>query len=251
MSARESRAGNFASEKHTTAFFGVVIGRERASRDFWVAAIVGTVLIGLLCSYRSGLVAIWWADVLLLLAFGACSYGYAEGGLLAKKMGGWQVICWVLVLAFPVELVALAVFVSIHRFWITPPSIAACAGLLYVTAISQYIGFYFYYEGLALGGVARMSQVQLFLPFCAIVVSHFVLGEVIDAVTIVGAILITITVFVGRLSPGGDPSAFGVRCSLFTVRRSGVTVHRSPFTVHRSPFGGHRSAFAFPGISGY
>jgi drug/metabolite transporter (DMT)-like permease len=78
--------------------------------------------------------------------------------------------------------------------WIRPPSVEACAGLFYVTAISQYIGFYFYYKGLALGGVAKMSQMQLFLPFCAIAVSHFVLGEVIDAATIVGAILITGTV---------------------------------------------------------
>ena len=45
-----------------------------------------------------------------------------------------------------------------------------------------------------------MSQVQLFLPFCAIVVSHFVLGETIDAATIAGAILVTATVFGGRVS---------------------------------------------------
>jgi drug/metabolite transporter (DMT)-like permease len=197
-----------------TAFFGVLIGRERASRGFWVAAIAGTVLVGLFCMYRSGFVAIQRADVLLLLAFIACSYGYAEGGVLAKELGGWRVICWVLVLAFPFELVALAGFVSTHRFWITPPSIAAWAGLVYVTAISQYMGFYFYYKGLALGGVARMSQVQLFLPFCAIVISHFVLGERIDTATIVGTILITVTVFGGRLA---QKSA---------CRRNGVSAYR-------------------------
>ena len=93
-------------------------------------------------------------------------------------------------------------YVSAHGLWIRPPSIEAFAGLLYVTAISQYIGFYFYYKGLALGGVAKMSQMQLFLPFFAIVVSHFVLGEAIDAATIVGAILITGTVFGGRLWSG-------------------------------------------------
>jgi drug/metabolite transporter (DMT)-like permease len=181
-----------------TAFFGVVIGRERASRGFWISAVIGTLLTTLFCLYRSGLSAIQGADILLLLAFVACSYGYAEGGILSKELGGWQVICWALALAFPIELVAFLGYAWTHGLWIRPPSVEACAGLFYVTAISQYIGFYFYYKGLALGGVAKMSQMQLFLPFCAIAVSHFVLGEVIDAATIVGAILITGTVLVWK-----------------------------------------------------
>lgn len=186
-----------------TAFFGVVIGRERASYGFWISAILGTTWIALFCAYRSGFRGLERADLLLLLAFLACSYGYAEGGILAKELGGWQVICWVLALAFPFELVALGSYTSVHGLWVKSPPIWAWAGLLYVTAISQYIGFYFYYKGLALGGVAKMSQVQLFLPFCAIVVSHFVLGETIDTATIAGAILVTATVFAGRVSLAG------------------------------------------------
>jgi drug/metabolite transporter (DMT)-like permease len=190
-----------------TAFFGVIIGREQASRGFWISAVTGALLTASFCLYRSGLSAVQGADILLLLAFVACSYGYAEGGILSKELGGWQVICWALALAFPIELVGLLGYVSTRGIWIRPPSIEACAGLLYVTAISQYIGFYFYYKGLALGGVAKMSQMQLFLPFCAIAVSHFVLGEVIDAATIVGALLITGTVFSGKFqaSPKGKP----------------------------------------------
>ncbi len=38
-------------------------------------------------------------------------------------------------------------------------------GLFYLTAVSQFIGFFFYYKGLSLGGIAKMSQVQLILPF--------------------------------------------------------------------------------------
>jgi drug/metabolite transporter (DMT)-like permease len=182
-----------------TAFFGVVIARERASPGFWISTIVGTTLVALFCSYRSGFRAIQGADALLLLGFLACSYGYAEGGILAKELGCWQVICWVLTLAFPIELIAFGGYISLRGLWIKPPPIMAWAGLLYVTVISQYIGFYFYYKGLALGGVAKMSQLQLFLPFCAIVISHFALGEVIDAATIVGVILLTATVFGGRL----------------------------------------------------
>jgi drug/metabolite transporter (DMT)-like permease len=159
-------------------------------------------LIALFCAYRAGFKTIEGADLLLLLAFVACSYGYAEGGILSRELGGWQVICWVLVLAFPIELLAFSVCISAHGLWIKPPSIEAWSGLFYVTAISQYIGFYFYYRGLALGGVAKMSQVQLFMPFCAIVVAHFVLGETIDLSTVAGAILLTVTVFGGKLSLG-------------------------------------------------
>ena len=92
-----------------TAVFGVVRGRESASRGFWIFAILGTVLIGLFSAYRSGFRSIEQADVFLLIAFVACSYGYAEGGLLAREMGGWRVICWALVTVLPIELVALVV----------------------------------------------------------------------------------------------------------------------------------------------
>src|ERR1700742_3810562 len=66
-----------------TAVFGVVRGRESVSRSFWIFAILGTVLIGLFSGYRSGFHSIDPADVLLVAAFVACSYGYAEGALLA------------------------------------------------------------------------------------------------------------------------------------------------------------------------
>ena len=73
-----------------TAVFGVIRGRERVSREFWIFAGVGTGLIGLFSGYRSGFHSVEQADVLLVAAFIACSYGYAEGGLLAREMGG----CW-------------------------------------------------------------------------------------------------------------------------------------------------------------
>jgi hypothetical protein len=67
--------------------FGVIRGRESASRTFWTFAILGTVSLGLFSAYRTGFHSIEPADVLLLVAFFACSYGYAEGGLLAPRWG--------------------------------------------------------------------------------------------------------------------------------------------------------------------
>jgi drug/metabolite transporter (DMT)-like permease len=74
----------------------------------------------------------------------------------------------------------------------------AWAGLVYITAISQFIGFFFYYKGLALGGIAKMSQLQLLLPFVAILSAHWILGEEVDGSVIVGSLVITGIVAAGR-----------------------------------------------------
>jgi drug/metabolite transporter (DMT)-like permease len=182
-----------------TAVFGVLRGRESASRRFWIFAILGTFLIGLFSAYRSGFRSIEQADLLLLIAFVACSYGYAEGGLLAREMGGWRVICWALVTVLPIELVALATCWYGHHVHFGMATVEVWAALFYLTAVSQFIGFFFYYKGLALGGVAKMSQVQLLLPFLAIFAAHWILGEEIDCSIVLGALAITAIVVAGRL----------------------------------------------------
>jgi drug/metabolite transporter (DMT)-like permease len=183
-----------------TALFGVLRGRERAPLGFWVAALFGTILIALFCGYRSGFSGIDGADLLLLAGFIACAYGYAEGGLLSRELGGWKVICWVLVAVLPFEMSCLIFKVFTQGIWVHLPIPKAWGGLLYVTAISQFLGFYFYYKGLALGGVTRMSQVQLFLPFAGFYVAHWVLGESVDISVILGALAMTMIVLAGKLS---------------------------------------------------
>jgi drug/metabolite transporter (DMT)-like permease len=205
-----------------TAVFGVLRGRESASPGFWIFAILGTISIGLFSGCRSGFRSIEQADVFLLIAFVACSYGYAEGGLLAREMGGWRVICWALVTVLPFELVALVVYSSGNGVRFGMVTADACGALLYLIVVSQFIGFFFYYKGLALGGVARMSQVQLLLPFLSIFAAHWVLGEEIDGSVICGALLITAIVVAGRWSlacrrNGGNVSAY---------RRVGVSACR-------------------------
>jgi drug/metabolite transporter (DMT)-like permease len=181
-----------------TAVFGVIRGRESVPRRFWFFAILGTGLIALFSAYRSGFRSIEQADVLLVAAFISCSYGYAEGGLLAREMGGWLVICWALVTVLPLELVGLLVYVSRVGVRIESAPAEAWAGLIYLTAVSQFIGFFFYYKGLALGGIAKMSQVQLLLPFLAIFAAHWILGEAIEGSVIVGAVVITAIVVGSR-----------------------------------------------------
>lgn len=54
---------------------------------------------------------------------------------------------------------------------------AAYCGLFYVSVFSMLIGFFFWYKGLALGGIARIGQIQLIQPFLGLMLSAMLLSE--------------------------------------------------------------------------
>jgi drug/metabolite transporter (DMT)-like permease len=163
-----------------TALFGVLRKRERPPLAFWAIAGCGTLVVTWFLISRSNGLQLEQGDILIVLACVACAYGYAEGGLLAQEMGGWGAICWMLVLATPL---AIALLVS-HLMWrggvnhVDSP--IAWFGLLYQIGVSQFIGFAFYYRGLALGGVTRMSQIQQFQSVLAVLAASLILAERID-----------------------------------------------------------------------
>ena len=72
---------------------------------------------------------------------------------------------------------------------------------LYLALVSQLFGFFFWNKGLALGGVARVSQTQLLQPFITLVASAFLINETINLQTIVFAILVILTVAIGKKMP--------------------------------------------------
>ncbi len=69
---------------------------------------------------------------------------------LTRELGGWQVICWALVIALPLMLPAslLVQPASWHAI-----SASSWAALGYVSLFSMLIGFIFWYKGLAAGGM--------------------------------------------------------------------------------------------------
>lgn len=130
-----------------TALFGVLRGGERPKRAFWVFSLIGSALVAAF-AVREGVHAAPAGDALMLLAIVLCGLGYAEGGRLARSLGGWQVISWALVLSLP--LMALA------TLWWWPAglgdvSTAGWLSLAYVALFSMFLGFVFWYRGLALG----------------------------------------------------------------------------------------------------
>lgn len=163
-----------------TAVFGVWRKRERVPIIFWAIAAAGTSVVGWYLISRTGGIQLRQADLLIIVACVACSYGYAEGGLLAQEMGGWRAICWMLVFSAPFALVLLFVYLIGHGPLHPVDSPSAWFGLAYQMLVSQFIGFAFYYRGLAQGGVARMSQIQQFQSVLAVLAAGLLLGEQID-----------------------------------------------------------------------
>lgn len=156
-----------------TAIFGVIRAGERPKPAFWLFSILGSALVvGFALS--QGFTASAVGDTLMIAAILACGLGYAEGARLSRTLGGWQVICWALVLSLPVMIV-LAVMTM-------PPSFAGIAasawiGLGYVSLFSMLIGFVFWYRGLAQGGIASVGQLQLLQPFFGLAIAAAILHE--------------------------------------------------------------------------
>jgi drug/metabolite transporter (DMT)-like permease len=67
--------------------------------------------------------------------------------------------------------------------------------------VSQLFGFFFWNKGLALGGVARVSQTQLLQPIVTLVASALLINETINVQTIVFATLVIVTVAIGKKMP--------------------------------------------------
>lgn len=176
-----------------TAVAAAVLARERPSRGFWALAVLGSGLVVLFSLVRGG-GTLHAADLILFLAVLVSAVGYALGAVLAGSLGGLAVISWALVLAAPFLLVPAWLLLPEH--WPAVPS--AWLGLAYVCVISQFLGFLPWYRALARGGIARVGQIQLLQPFLTIAAAWVLLGEPLDAVTVVFALAVLGVVVVGR-----------------------------------------------------
>ena len=177
-----------------TALFGALRSGERPSPTFWLLSICGALITvgfaarGLESPPGPG-------DALMFAAVLVCGLGYAEGGVLARRLGGWQVIAWATVLSLPVSL-PLALILSPRTFATIP--MPAWAGLAYVALFSMLIGFVFWYRALARGGIAAIGQLQLLQPFLGLGVAALVLGERIEPAMIGAAAAVALCVALAR-----------------------------------------------------
>jgi drug/metabolite transporter (DMT)-like permease len=176
-----------------TAVAGVIVSHERPSRGFWIMAVVGSALV-IGFSLLQGGGELQLADAALFAAVVCASGSYALGARLSQALGGLQVISWALVIAAP--------FVMVPAFMYAPARLDFSAGVwasfIYVSVISQFLGFLPWYKGLALGGIARVGQTQLLQPFFTLAASALLLGEIIDSTTVAFAVAVCVIVATGR-----------------------------------------------------
>lgn len=178
----------------TTAAAASVILGERPSLRFWLLAGLGTtVVVAFALRDSGGEIAI--GDVYLFLAAISTSIGYVFSADLSHEMPGWEVISWILVLALPLTL-PLAIWL-----WPTNPGAvptAAWVAFAYVSVFSMFVGFFAWNAGLVMGGVARVSQVQLLQTFVTLGLSAIINGEHVGPSTIAVAALVVAIVAAGR-----------------------------------------------------
>jgi len=180
-----------------TAALAVVRGGERPKWQFWAACAFGMVTV-LVFAMIQGAGQIRVADLWLLAAVGCAALGYTEGGMLARELGGWQVIAWALLVALPVVVPVTLVFADPWH----APTANAWLGLAYVSAVSMFAGFYAWYRGLAEGGIAKIAQLQLLQPVLTLIWAALLLSEHITPATATGAILVIAAVAVTQRTRG-------------------------------------------------
>ncbi|WP_376963322.1 DMT family transporter [Azospirillum sp. A26] len=156
-----------------TALFGVLRGRERPQPAFWLFSTAGSLTVAGFALWQGGGASLT-GDLLMILAILLCGLGYAEGATLSRRLGGWQVISWALVLALPV--MAGAAVATMPDDW-TGVAMPAWIGLGYVSVFSMLVGFVFWYRGLALGGIAGVGQLQLLQPAFGLILAGLLLHE--------------------------------------------------------------------------
>ena len=177
-----------------TTVIGVIRFKERPSLGFWLVSLLGAALV-VAYALLKNLGSFTYIDGLLVLGGICACVGYVEGGELSRKMNPRIVISWALVISLPVNIVMSYFTFEMHYL---NASLIAWTSFIYLSLFSMFIGFFFWYEGLAIGGIARVSQVQLTQPFCTLVAASVLLGDSLTVMNLVFAFLVVSTVILGK-----------------------------------------------------
>ncbi|OCA92091.1 DMT family transporter [Pseudobacillus wudalianchiensis] len=180
-----------------TAGMAILRAGERPSLKFWISSLIGA---GAVISYAMnlGFGKLQFEDLALLAAVIVLGFSYAEGGKLSKEIGSWQVIAWAIVIGAPFFIIPVGMNFSIEML---KSPIQAWISLFYLAIVSQFLAYVAWYGGMALGGVARVSQLQYIQPFLMIVFAIIFLDESITIATIITATIVVVSVIIGKNAP--------------------------------------------------
>ncbi len=181
-----------------TAIIASLIAEEKPSLAFWLFSLLGCSIVATYTFLKVddvGNHGISIGDLWLIAAGLAAATGYVLFGKVSRTTPGWEVISRALILNFPITAAGL------WWFW-TPleknPSFQGVIALSYLGAFSMYLGFCAWNMALAMGGIARIGQIQLLQTFVTLIFAALLLGEVLDMWTTITAVLITAIIAITR-----------------------------------------------------
>ncbi|WP_426227632.1 DMT family transporter [Pararhizobium sp. DWP3-4] len=177
-----------------TSIFAALVDGERPGPAFWAYGLAGAALV-VFFSIRDSGFNLQAGDAWLFLAAVTASLGYVLSAKVSRIIPGWEVISWALVITAPLSVVATLL---VMKDGIQAPTPAELGALSYLGLMSMFAGFIFWNAGLALGGIARVAQVQLLQTFVTLAASAVLLGEVVSPSTIGFATAVALLVWLGR-----------------------------------------------------
>ncbi|MCU6599664.1 DMT family transporter [Peribacillus frigoritolerans] len=180
-----------------TAGFAMFRAGEIPSIKFWISSIIGSLAV-IMYALHLGFGQLQLADLALLAAVIILGLSYAEGGKLAKELGSWQVIAWAIIIGAPFFIIPVGLNLTTEMLH---APIQAWVSLIYLAVVSQFLAYVAWYSGMAMGGIARVSQIQYLQPFLMIVFATVFLDESITFFTIVTAGIVVFSVILGKNAP--------------------------------------------------
>ncbi|MFJ5766298.1 DMT family transporter [Lysinibacillus sp. NPDC093210] len=180
-----------------TAGFAMFRAGEKPSLKFWMSSLIGSLAV-FVYAIHLGLGQLQFADLALLAAVIILGLSYAEGGLLAKELGSWQVIAWAIMIGAPFFVIPVALHLKTEMLH---APIHAWISFMYLAVVSQFLAYVAWYSGMAIGGIARVSQIQYLQPFLMILFATVFLDEAITWFTLMIAVIVVIAVLVGKNAP--------------------------------------------------
>lgn len=177
-----------------TALFGSFLSKTALSRLFLINAFLGCLVVAAFSftvfetQEMNGLGGHFALVIAVLLA----GLGYAQGGILAKELGGILVICWTLVISIPILLLLAVLFFDFNNF--AKLDAYAWQQFLFLSLVNSLIGFFFWFKGMAIAGVSAASQIQLIQPFLTYFVGVTFLKETPSWTVAIFSVLIVVII---------------------------------------------------------
>ncbi|RJS59291.1 DMT family transporter [Bacillus sp. PK3_68] len=180
-----------------TAGFAMFRAGERPSLKFWLSSVIGSLAV-IMYALHLGFGQLQFADLALLVAVIILGLSYAEGGRLARELGSWQVIAWAIMIGAPFFILPVGLHFTTEM--IHAP-LQAWVSFMYLAVVSQFLAYVAWYSGMAMGGIARVSQIQYLQPFLMILFAAVFLNESVTLFTLVIAGVVVFSVIVGKNAP--------------------------------------------------